>query len=76
MALHWSLSDSKYPHVLKAFLWILADLNKAVVWRVSIRPLIYNSYCSLPNLREPFQVYQLQLVSQSLSCSTGFLVLW
>ena len=36
---HWSLSDSKSPQVSRALLSILAVLNNAVVWTVSIRPL-------------------------------------
>ena len=43
MAFHWSLSDSKSPQVTRTLLSILADLNKAVVWMVSTRPLISKS---------------------------------
>ena len=50
--LHWSLSNCKYPHILKTFPCILADLNSAVLsgglgfglfWRVSIICQITNS---------------------------------
>ena len=43
MVFHWSLSDSKFPHVSRTFLSILADLNHVVVWMVSTRPLISKS---------------------------------
>ena len=40
---HWSLSKSKSPRVSRTLLNILADLSNAVVWMVSIRPLITKS---------------------------------
>ena len=40
MVFHWSQSDSKSPQVSRTLLSILADLNNAVVWMVSTRPLI------------------------------------
>ena len=43
MVFYWSLSDSKSPQVSRTFLSILADLITAVVWMVSILPLIFNS---------------------------------
>ena len=43
MVSQWSLSDSKSPRVSSSFLSILADLNKAVVWIFSTRPLISKS---------------------------------
>ena len=45
-----SLSDSKSPQVFRTFLSILADLNNAVLWMSSIRPLISNSFCFLYSL--------------------------
>ena len=44
----WSLSDSKSPQVSRSILSILADLNNAVVWIISTRPL--------PNLPVPVLV--------------------
>ena len=38
MAFHWSLSDSKSPHVSWTLLSILAVLNNIVVWVASSRP--------------------------------------
>ena len=38
MVFHWSLSDSKSPHVSRTLLSILSVLNNAVVWMVSTRP--------------------------------------
>ena len=38
MVLHWSLTDSKSPHVFRTLLRILAVLNNAVVWMVSTLP--------------------------------------
>ena len=43
MVFQWSLSDSK-SQVSMTLLSILAVLNNAVVWMVSIRPLISKSY--------------------------------
>ena len=40
MVFHWSLSDSKFPLFFTTLLSILADLNHAIVWVVSIYPLI------------------------------------
>ena len=42
---HWSLNVSKSPKVFITLLHILADLNNAVVWMVSILPLISNFSC-------------------------------
>ena len=49
MVFHCSLSDSKSPHVSRTFLSILANLNNAVVWMVSTRPLISKSSSSFIN---------------------------
>ena len=43
MVFHWSLSDCKFPLVSMIPLGIFANLNNAVVWMVSILPLISNS---------------------------------
>ena len=43
MVSHWSSSDSNSPQISTTFLSILADLNNAVVWMVSTRPLITKS---------------------------------
>ena len=43
MVSHWSLRDSKSPHVSRTLLCILTDLNNAGVWMVSTRPLISKS---------------------------------
>ena len=43
MVFHWSLSDSKFLQVSRTLLSSLADLNNAVVWMVSTRPLISKS---------------------------------
>ena len=39
----WSLSDSKFPHVSRTLINILPDLNNAVVWMVSNRPISKSS---------------------------------
>ena len=41
---HWSLSDSKSAQVSRTLLSILTDFHNAVVWIVSIRPLIFKSF--------------------------------
>ena len=43
MVLHWSLSDSKSPHVYRTRLRILAILSNAVTWIVSTRQPISKS---------------------------------
>ena len=43
MVFRWSLSDSKSLQVSRTLLSILADLNNAVVWTVSIRSVISKS---------------------------------
>ena len=43
MVFYWRLSDSKSPQVFRTLLSILADLNNAVIWMVSTRPLISKS---------------------------------
>ena len=43
MISHWVMSDSKSPQVFRTLLSILADLNKPVIWMVSIRPFISKS---------------------------------
>ena len=43
MVFYWSLSDSKSHQVSRTLLSILTDLNNAVVWMVSTRPLISKS---------------------------------
>ena len=77
MVFHYSLNDRMSPQVSRTFLSILANLNKAVVWMVSIHSLISSSSSyAFPSHWGLFQVHQLQLVLLSPSCSTGFLVLW
>ena len=49
MVFHWCLSDSKSPQVSRNLLSILADLNNAVVWMVSTRPLISTSFSPCTN---------------------------
>ena len=44
MIFPWSLSDSQSPQISRPLLSILADINNAVVWIVSVCPLI--SKCS------------------------------
>ena len=56
MVPHWSLSDSKSPQVSRTHPHILADLNNAVVWIVSTRPLISKS--STVPLLIPWWLYQ------------------
>ena len=43
MIFHWSLSDSKSPQVFRTLFSVHDDLNNAVVWLVSTRPLISKS---------------------------------
>ena len=43
MVVHSNMSDTKSPQVTRTHLSILADLNNAVVWMASTRPLISKS---------------------------------
>ena len=49
MVFHWSLNDRKSPQVSRTLLSIQANLNNAVVWMASIRPLICKSSCTFIN---------------------------
>ena len=49
MVFHWSLSDSQSPQVSRTLLSIVADLNNAVVWIVSTRPVISKSSSPFTN---------------------------
>ena len=49
MVFHLSLSDSKSSQVFRTLLSILTDLNNAIVWMVSTRPLISKSSSSFTN---------------------------
>ena len=66
---HWCLTESKSPQVSRTLLSILTDFNNAVVWIVSILPLISSSSNIFQSILGPFQVHQLQFVSPSLLCS-------
>ena len=50
MVFHWSLNDSKSPQVYRTLLSIRTDLNNTVVWMVSTRSLISESFspCKKP----------------------------
>ena len=54
----WSLSDSKFPQISRTFLSILGDLNNAVVWMLSILPLISYSFSPFSKPFGPFQAHQ------------------
>ena len=49
MASHRSLIDSKSPQVSNTLLSILADLDNAIVWKLSTRPLISKSSSPFTN---------------------------
>ena len=55
MVFHRSLSDSKSTQVSRTLLSILADLNNAVIWMASARPLISKSSnpCASPLVTVP-----------------------
>ena len=74
MVSHWTLRNNKFPEVSRTLLSTLADLNDAVVWRVSTRPLISESSSPFINPLWLYRTYHLQLVSLSLSYSIVFWV--
>ena len=49
MVFHWSLSNNKSSQVSWTLLNILVDLNNAVVWMASTRPLISKSSSPFTN---------------------------
>ena len=49
MVFHRSLSDHKSPQVSRTLLSILTDFNNAVVWMISIRPVISKSSSAFNN---------------------------
>ena len=55
MVSHRNLNDNKSPQVFRTLLGILADLNNAVIWMVSTRPVISKSSspCSNPLVTVP-----------------------
>ena len=52
------------------------DLNNAVVWMISARPLVSNSSSSLTKPLGSFPAPQLQLIAFSSSCSIDLLLLF
>ena len=56
MVFHWILSDNKSPQVCWTLLSILADLNNAVIYMVSILPLFYDSFSIILLLFHSFLV--------------------
>ena len=75
MISHWSLTDSKFPQVSRTLLSILADLNNAVVWMVSTRPVIFQLSNLFTNLsvivsRAPITIgIIITFMFHSFSCS-------
>ena len=63
VVLPWNMSESKSSQISKTLLNIQADFNNAVVWRVSILFRFPIDTVFSPSLWEPFQAYELQLVS-------------
>ena len=68
----FSLSDSKFPHIFRTLLSILADLKRAMIWIISILPLISSSSSFFSNPLETFQGHQPQLLWRPPSRSTVF----
>ena len=64
MVFRWSLSDSKPSQVSGTLLSILADLNNAVVWTVSTRPVIYKSFnlCTNPLVTIPRALITIDII--------------
>ena len=67
----WSFTGECVPQVFKTLQSILAYLNNAAVWMVSILPLISNCSCLVSKSMGQFQAHQLLLLSSS-PCSTVF----
>ena len=88
MVFRWSVCDSKFPRVSRTHLSILADLNNAVVWTVSTRPVIskYSSPCTNPLVTVPrapitisiivaFMFHSFSIPKQGRSTYTTFRIL-
>ena len=73
---HWSLSDCKFPQVSRTLLSILADLNNAVVWIVSSRPLISKSPspCTNPLVTVPNALIRIGITDTFIFLN--FSILW
>ena len=64
MISRWSLSDSESLQVSRTLLSILVDLNNAVIWMVSTRPLIskYSSPCINPLVSVPLALITIGII--------------
>ena len=71
-----SLGYSKSSQASRTLFSILANLNKALVYMGSTRPLISNSSSILPSLTGLFRGPHIQLISAPLLCSISVLVHW
>ena len=72
MVSHWSLKESLYAQVSQTLLSIPTDFKNAVVWIISIRPLISKSTSLCTNPFATVPMHHSQLVSPSLWYSTVF----
>ena len=65
MASHWNLNGSKSPQVSRTFLSFLVDLNNAVVWMVSTRPLMSTSSrsCNNPVVTIPSELITIGIIA-------------
>ena len=50
MVFPWSLSGSKSLYVFRTLLSSLGDLNNAIVWTISTRPVIFKSSSPCSNI--------------------------
>ena len=66
------LNDSKYPHVSRTLLSILADLNDAVVWTISTCLLISKSSISFTGALGIISSTPITVISQPPSCPKFF----
>ena len=72
---HWIMNSYISPRVSRTLFGFLADLNNAVVSRVSNLPLISNFPNLFPTFLGPFQAHRFYLLLPSSSCFTTFFVL-
>ena len=56
MVSHWGVSENKSPQISRTLLSVLTSLNRAVVWMVTTRHLIFKSSCPCINFLDTLPI--------------------